>query len=110
MENIFLYFAVNKPCDSTILSKFGYILNADYPLSTTTDSCEYTIKRYSEKTCQVLVNFADLRLDLPNSNGACDSGYFQVTGADETLYNVPTICGTNTGKHSKYLLHSIIFI
>ena len=120
-------------CGATLSANISYIRNPGYPSSYTSaasGSCSVTISKASDNICQLrkgrignnlnylnisnfpltTLSYFDLssRLDFQTMtgytatvNGVC-TDKFDATG--QTGQDPPTICGTNTGYHSKIIV------
>lgn len=104
-------------CSSVISTNTTYVRNPGYPSSYTPSSagtCSYTINKVrfrisglskltlfkvSEDVCQLRLDFETMTGFYTGTNGACGVDDFDVSG--QTGNNPPTICGTNTGYHSR---------
>ena len=89
-------------CGSTISTNTTYIRNPGYPSSYTASSagsCSFTIKKVADDICQLRLDFQTFSgFATTSPAGACDDT-FAATG--QTGSDPPSICGTNTGYHSK---------
>ena len=89
-------------CSASISANTTYIRNPGYPSSYTpssSGSCTYTINKVSDDICQLRLDFQTFSgFTTTTPNGGC-SDSFAVAG--QTGKDPPTICGTNTGYHSK---------
>ena len=89
-------------CGTAISTNTTYIRNPGYPSSYTASSastCTYTFNKVSDDICQ-------LRLDFQTFSGFATSTtagdcYDTLAMAGQTGVDPPSICGTNTGYHSK---------
>ena len=89
-------------CGTSISTNTTYIRNPGYPSSYTASSastCTYTFNKVSDDICQ-------LRLDFQTFSGFATSTtagdcYDTLAMAGQTGVDPPSICGTNTGYHSK---------
>ena len=92
-------------CQSTISQNCTYWQNPGF--STTyaaSGQCRVYIQQCDPSVCQVRLDFLSFTLAQPNSDGLCTNDLFTVTG---TSNNIPTICGYNTGQHSKSIIHQL---
>ena len=91
-------------CSASISTNTTYIRNPNYPSSYTATSagtCTYTIKKVSDDVCQLRLDFQTMTGFYTGTSGACGVDDFAVSSP--TGYDPPTICGTNTGYHSRIL-------
>ena len=51
---------------------------------------------------QIRIDFETFDISPPDFRGQCTTDFFLVTGGSP----VPTLCGTNTGQHSKIYIHT----
>ena len=89
-------------CSTSITTNTTYIRNPNYPSSYTPSSagtCSYTVKKVSDDICQLRLDFQTMTGFYTGTSGACGVDDFEVSGA--TGHDPPTICGTNTGYHSR---------
>ncbi|XP_068200520.1 uncharacterized protein [Palaemon carinicauda] len=88
---------VQKTCDTTSSFDNTYFINPSYPNSDTTSGvCSISISRASSNICQMRLDFVNLELAQPDSDGNCNTDFLTVSGGTSTP---PTICGTNSGQH-----------
>ena len=103
----------SSTCSSSVSTNTTYIRNSGYPSSytpTTTGSCTFTINKVSADVCQLRLDFQTMSgFATTTPAGACSDSF---AAAGQTGKNPPTICGTNTGYHSKWpaSLHTQIMI
>ena len=95
--------AIHTKLNSPLLSLWYLIVNLHpgYPSSYTASSagtCSYTIKKVSDDICQLRLDFQTFTGFLAPTTGACADKF---AAAGQTGKNPPTICGANTGYHSK---------
>ena len=89
---------------SEVSENCSYIQNPGFPSAyTETTALTYTIKKCAEDVCAVRLDFDSFTTMGPSSTeetsgGACTDS-FVVTGTSGLTS--PTICGKNTGQHSK---------
>ena len=100
IKNYLCYFCFRvSTCGSTVSENCTYVQNPSYPSSyTTAGSCEYTVTPLSADICQLRLDFDNLDITETTAGACTDS--FAVTSGSSRVY--PTLCGTLTGKHSKY--------
>ena len=94
-------------CSSTISTNTTYIRNPNYPSSytpSTTGTCTFTINKVSSDVCQLRLDFETFSGFVTTTPAGSCSDSFAASG--QTGKDPPTICGTNTGYHSKYSLTS----
>ena len=98
-------------CSTTISTNTTYIRNPNYPSSYTpssTGSCAYTISKISDDICQLRLDFQTFSgFATTTPIGAC-SDY--MTAAGQTGKDPPSICGTNTDYHSKFMVVIFLFL
>lgn len=63
--------------------------------------CQIRVFPYQQDVTQIRLDFLRFELAQPNMNGVCGGESFVVAGNIEPTFTVPTICGINTGQHSK---------
>ena len=88
-------------CSSTISTNSTYIRNTNYPSAFTptgATTCVFTIEKEKDDVCQLRLDFQTFSGLTVATGGVC-TDTFVVEG--QTGNNPPTICGTNTGYHSK---------
>ena len=106
--------------------------NSNYPtgyLPTTANTCTFTVNKVNDNICQLrcrIFFFEDVsncnpcRLDFETFSGLATSALGTCSDSLAVVgmsgYNPPTICGTNTGYHSKtyisfvFLLFLVLFV
>ena len=78
-------------CQLQLLNKFFIILRIDFEdftINGPSNSCEYD-------------DCTAAHADTNTSGGKCQLDTLVITGPSDANANVPTICGQNTGQHSK---------
>ena len=92
-------------CGSTLSTNTTYIRNPGYPSSYTPSSagtCTYTFSKVSDDICQLRLDFQTFSgFTTTTPAGACSDTF---AAAGQTGSDPPSICGTNTDYHSKFLL------
>merc|ERR1712102_231067 len=98
-------------CSTTISTNTTYIRNPNYPSSYTpssTGSCAYTISKISDDICQLRLDFQTFSgFATTPPIGACSDF---MTAAGQTGKDPPSICGTNTDYHSKFMVVIFLFL
>ena len=94
---------------------FSLNRNTDYPTAVTkAGSCEYTIKKCDDAICTVRLDFEQFKIDSWATTTAEESRVcvdsFAVTTSPATGLTIPSICGSNAGQHSKFILFLIFQI
>lgn len=88
---------IQKTCDTTSSFDNTYFVNPSYPNSDTDSGvCMISIYRASKDICQMRLDFYNLELAQPDSDGNCNTDFLTVSGGTSAA---PTICGTNSGQH-----------
>lgn len=84
-------------CGGTVSYNATYIQNTNYPstITSTANSCAYTVNYCNTNICQLRLDFENLVLAV--TNGAVTTDYVAVAGP--TDQDPPAIAGTNTGYH-----------
>ena len=89
-------------CGTSISTNTTYIRNPNYPSSYTpssTGTCTFTFNKVSDDICQLRLDFDSMSGFVTTSPAGSCSDSFAVAG--QTGKDPPSICGTNTGYHSK---------
>ena len=89
-------------CGTSISTNTTYIRNPGYPSSytaTSASTCSYTIKKVSDDICQLRLDFQTFSGFATATTVSTCTDTLAVTG--QTGVDPPSICGTNTGYHSK---------
>ncbi|XP_066975380.1 uncharacterized protein [Macrobrachium rosenbergii] len=85
---------IQKTCDTTSSFDNTYFVNPSYPNSDTDSGvCMISIYRASKDICQMRLDFYNLELAQPDSDGNCNTDFLTVSGGTSAA---PTICGTNS--------------
>jgi len=84
-------------CGGTVSQNSTYVSNSGYPstISSTAQTCTYTVNYCSTNICQLRLDFTNLVLET--TNGAVTTDYLTVNGPTDV--DPPAIAGTNTGYH-----------
>lgn len=90
---------VMATCGNVVRENGTYFVSPKHPdYYEGTGSCQLTINKMNPNICQFRLDFDQFMLTGPETqNHVCNSDQFLVSGGSP----VPTICGTNTGDHSK---------
>ena len=78
------------------------LISFSYPSSYTPSSagtCEFKVTKVSDDICQLRLDFQTMS-GFAATVGVCSDKF---TAEGQTGVNPPSICGTNTGYHSKIL-------
>lgn len=91
--------SVMATCGNVVRENGTYFVSPKHPdYYEGTGSCQLTINKINPNICQLRLDFDSFMLAGPEAmNHVCNSDQFLVSGGSP----VPTICGTNTGEHSK---------
>lgn len=91
--------SVMATCGNVVRENGTYFVSPKHPdFYEGTGSCQLTINKINPNICQFRLDFDHFVLAGPETqNHVCNSDQFLVSGGSP----VPTICGTNTGEHSK---------
>ncbi|KAF2349274.1 CUB domain [Trinorchestia longiramus] len=94
---------ITRTCGSTSAFRETTFTNPNYPSTepANTGSCQLRITPLNDNICQLRLDFEEFTLGQPDNEGVCDEDFLQVVAGAS---NIPTICGDNTGQHSKWLL------
>lgn len=94
-----LLFPVMATCGKVVRENGTYFVSPKHPdYFEETGSCQLTIHKMNPNICQFRLDFDQFVLAGPETqNHVCNSDQFLVSGGSP----VPTICGTNSGEHSK---------
>ena len=89
-------------CGTSVSTNTTYIRNPGYPSSYTPSSagsCTFSISKASDDVCQLRLDFQTFSGFVTSTTaGSC---YDTLAMAGQTGVDPPSICGTNTGYHSK---------
>ena len=92
----------SSTCGTSISTNTTYIRNPGYPSSYTPSSagsCTFSISKASDDVCQLRLDFQTFSGFVTSTTaGSC---YDTLAMAGQTGVDPPSICGTNTGYHSK---------
>merc|ERR1719330_1957185 len=101
---------VKMTCGDTVTANNTYIRNPEYSASwkpTSKEQCSFTLENPGD-VCQYRLDFDDLSLEAPTVGAAgaiklgdCATDSMTITDVNKAV--LPTICGKNSGQHSKYL-------
>merc|ERR1719278_1947603 len=84
-------------CGGTVSRNSTYVSNKGYPstITSTAQTCTYTVNYCSTNICQLRLDFTNLVLET--TNGAVTTDHLTVNGPTDV--DPPAIAGTNTGYH-----------
>merc|ERR1711997_98119 len=84
-------------CGGTVSRNSTYVSNKGYPstITSTAQTCTYTVNYCSTNICQLRLDFTNLVLET--TNGAVTTDHLTVNGPTDV--DPPAIAGTNTGFH-----------
>ncbi|KAF2344881.1 CUB domain [Trinorchestia longiramus] len=89
-----------RTCGETSSGNGTSFINPSYPSTDTTlSNCQLIVDLLSDNICQLRLDFETFELEQPNVNGECKTDFMKITGSANDN-SIPTLCGTNTGKHN----------
>ncbi|KAF2364907.1 CUB domain [Trinorchestia longiramus] len=88
-----------RTCGGTTYGNGTAFVNPSYPSTDTTlSNCQLIVDLLSDNICQLRLDFETFELEQPNTEGECETDFMKITGSANDN-SIPTLCGTNTGKH-----------
>ncbi|XP_063597978.1 uncharacterized protein LOC134774584 isoform X2 [Penaeus indicus] len=82
--------------ESTSYTHTNFVNPGYYDSDTGSGACTLTVNHANKNICQIRLDFLELELAQPDTDGNCNIDFLAVTGGAST---VPTICGSNSGQH-----------
>ncbi|XP_071050504.1 uncharacterized protein [Onthophagus taurus] len=96
-SNIGVCCVIQRSCGSTSSYNNTYFVSSpSFKQTTGANKCIYTVPRCDSDICQIRIDFLSFSLMQPNAQGVCANDAFNVIGG---AYEVPEICGENSGQH-----------
>ena len=94
-----IFFLVVKGCDDTTYENNTYFSSTNYA-----SPCVLKVCKLNANICQIRLDFDTFDIAQPESSTTpivtnCVDARFSTTSQGATM---PILCGTNTGKHSKF--------
>jgi len=94
---------VRETCGASSLAASHFFGNPSYPSSDTdvsSGTCALTVEPCRRDTCQIRLDFVDVKLEQPNPmTGVCDVDSVVVTGNGANQALIPSLCGSLSCRH-----------
>lgn len=94
---------VRETCGATSVAASHFFANPSYPSADSEvggGTCALAVEPCRRDTCQLRVDFVDVRLEQPNPvTGVCDVDSVVVTGNGANHAKIPSLCGDLSGQH-----------